>query len=343
MRFVGNPVIFSQVWSMSSKNMNAGSKGRLPFLIALILLASSLIAQSQELVITGFPPGVGGDVDSSFFQPYYPRIQEIADTLQKYPSSLAIITGSADGIPYAKNDDSQNPGLALGRAHKLRDLMINNFHTDSDQIITQSSETKDKGDLFRSVSVRINWDFVHIESKIDTLAQRPTGQEKIIEIHEVEKSIYDAMGLYLGAGYSSSPFGGMPIIAGGITYGRIIYIEGIFGHTFWRNSFTYEGTDLSTIRRLAGGLALYYPVSDIPVGVAAGWIHTEEISRRFNEYVKMSEGPAAGIRITPVEYLSVTGLYNPSKHNISGKEKSEVKNNQFIFSMNFHLIFGGGK
>jgi hypothetical protein len=77
--------------------------------------------------------------------------------------------------------------------------------------------------------------------------------------------------------------------------------------------------------------------------VAAGWIHTEEISRRFNEYVKMSEGPAAGIRITPVEYLSVTGLYNPSKHNISGKEKSEVKNNQFIFSMNFHLIFGGGK
>ena len=151
------------------------------------------------------------------------------------------------------------------------------------------------------------------------------------------------MGLQLGAGYSSSPFGGMPIISGAITWKRFIFVEGIFGHTIWNDSFKFNDYDLDTRLRMAGGLASVYPLSDVPVGLVGGWIRIEEISQRYYEYVKKSEGPVIGIRITPIEYLSITALQNTAKHNIAGNIKSRLKDNQFLFFATIHILFGGGK
>jgi hypothetical protein len=94
---------------------------------------------------------------------------------------------------------------------------------------------------------------------------------------------------------------------------------------------------------MAGGLAVVYPLSEIPVGIAGGWIRVEEISQKYNEYVRMSEGPVIGLRITPHENLSITVIQNTAKHNIIGNLESRLKNGQFIVFATVNFLFGGGK
>ncbi|MEE9554962.1 MAG: hypothetical protein V3W18_11750 [candidate division Zixibacteria bacterium] len=123
----------------------------------------------------------------------------------------------------------------------------------------------------------------------------------------------------------------------------MIFIEGIVGHTFWDNSFRFDGSSLDTRRRMAGCMASIFPLSNIPVGITGGWLRIEEISQRYNEYVKMSEGPVIGLRATPFDFLSITAVQNTAKHNLAGEIKSRLKNGQFIFSATIHIVFGGGK
>jgi len=313
---------------------------RLITIIAGFLLTFLALAQSQEVVITGFPVGVGNSVDSSFFEHYYPNLQEIADTLQKYPLAQAIITGFADGIRYRLNNDSNNPSLAIGRAHVLRNLFINKFNVDTDQIVVQSTDVKVKGDIQRSVSIRVNREIERLGAQLDTLANRPPLEKHITEIiREPSASI----GLQLSAGYSSSPFGGIPILAGAVTWKRLVFIETVVGHTIWNDSFRFGNTDLNTRLRMAGGQAVFYPLTNIPVGLIAGWIRFEEVSRSYSKYVQMSEGLNMGIRVIPYNYLSITGVYNPAKHHTVRELKSISKNNQFLFYATLNIVIGGEK
>lgn len=313
-------------------------------IIILCFVASLLVAaQSQEVVITGFPLGVGSSIDSSLFVPYYPQLRALTDTLHKYPLALAIVTGGTDGARYYQNNDSQNPGLAIGRAHTLRNLLVSKFAVDSTQIVIQSSDVKAKGGPYRIASIRIGWELANLEARLDTLAQRPSVEKHVTEVKEISRELPENMGLQLGAGFSSSPFGGIPILTGAITWKRFIFIEGVIGHTFWSNSFRFDGSDLDTRRRMAGGLASIYPLTDIPIGLVGGWIRIEEISQRYNEYVKMSEGPVIGLRVTPFDFLSIMGVHNTAKHNIAGDIKSRLRDNQFLFSATIHIVFGGGK
>ena len=55
---------------------------RLAILVIGCLAIVTSMAWSQEVVITGFPVGVAGDVGDEFFQPYYPELQSIADALE---------------------------------------------------------------------------------------------------------------------------------------------------------------------------------------------------------------------------------------------------------------------
>jgi len=312
-------------------------------IIAGIVVSLLVVAQPQEVVITGFPLGVGGSVDPDFFKPYYPQLHVLTDTLDKYPLAIAVVTGGADGSRFYQNNDSQNPGLAIGRANTLRNLLINRFDVDSNQIVIQSSDVKAKGSPYRYASVRIDWKIANLEARLDTIAKRPPVEKHFTEIKENFSEQSENMGLQLGAGFSSSPFGGIPIITGAITWKRFVFVEGIVGHTFWDNSFRFEGADLDTRRRMAGGLVSIYPLSKIPVGLVGGWIRIEEISQRYNEYVKMSEGPVIGLRVTPVDFLSITAVQNTSKHNIIGDIKSRLKNKQFLLFATVHIVFGGRK
>jgi hypothetical protein len=257
--------------------------------------------------------------------------------------SLAIVTGGSDGARFSKNHDAQNPGLAVGRAQALRNLLVDKFEIDPGRIIVQSNYSANKGGPYRYAAIRVLHEFSRMEERIDSLEKRPPVETRITEVKEIHKSMSENMGLQVGAGISSSPFGGIPIVTGAISWKRFVYIEGIVGHTFWDNSYRFEDADLSTRRRITGGLATVYPLSKIPVGVTGGWLRVEEISQRYNEYVRMSEGPVIGLRITPVDYLSITAVQNTAKHNIIGDLESRLKNGQFIIFATVHFLFGGGK
>lgn len=298
---------------------------------------------TQEVIITDFPVGVAGSIDENFFEPYYAGLQAIADTLHRFPLARAIVTGGADGLEYRRNHDAVNPGLALGRAHVLRELMINRFRTDSTQLIVQSRDVEMEGGQYRYAGIRVARDLTDLESRLNALENRPPVEKHFTEIRDVIGDFKEDLGLQLGLGFSTSPFGGIPMVSGAVSWKRIIYVEGIAGHTFWNGTFKFENTDLDTKRRLIGGQLIVYPSDRWRVGIVGGWIRIEEIAQEYYEYVKLSDGPMLGLRASPFDFLSVTGVYNPAKHRLAGDRKSHSDNDQFLLSLTAHIGFGGEK
>ena len=84
-------------------------------ILALLVICSSALS-AQEVVIPDFPAGVGSDVAPAFFEPYYPQLQALADTLTKHSAAHIVVTGGADGLRYNRYNNVRNPALALGRA-----------------------------------------------------------------------------------------------------------------------------------------------------------------------------------------------------------------------------------
>lgn len=320
-----------------------GSMRKAVIIGVIIIISLFVNVRAQEIMITGFPLGIGGDIDPGFFESYHHQLSALADTLNRYPLSFAVVTGGADGIHFNENHDAKNPGLAVGRAQALRNLLVDEFGIDPGRIIIQANFSVEKGGPYRYAAVRVSRELSYLEARIDSLEKRPPEETRVTEVKEIYRSMSENMGLQLGAGLSSSPFGGIPIITGAITWKRFIFVEGIVGHSFWDNSYNFEGAELATRRRIAGGLATVYPTSKIPVGITGGWIRVEEISQRYNEYVRMSEGPVIGLRVTPTDYLSITAVQNTAKHNIIGDIESRLKNGQFIVFATVHVLFGGGK
>ena len=299
---------------------------------------------SQEVVIIGFPVGVGGSIEPELFQPYYPELKAIADTLRHNPMARAIVIGGADGIEYHESHDAKNPGLALGRAHILRNLLVTEFGVDSTQLAIETQESPIVGDAYRFASVRIvPAPTSDTDARLDALENRPPVEKHFTEIRDVPTTFIENLGLQISAGLTSSPFGAMPVVAGAVTWKRIVYVEAVFGHTVWDNTYRFLGVDLETRRRQAGFLAAFYPQEDLPIGVVAGWVRIEEISQRYYDYVRMSEGPMFGVRAVPLDFLSVTAVYNPSKHRVAGETLSQSKNSQFLVSIMVHKTFGGGR
>ncbi len=301
------------------------------------------MAFSQELVISDFPLGVGGSVNPELFKPYYADLKAISDTLHHYPLARAIITGGADGEKYREAHDAKNPGLAVGRAHILRNLLITEFKVDSTQIVIQSNDEKAVGPKKRFASIRIDRTLAGLEARIDTLENRPPVERHFTEVKEVKTDFMESFGLQLGAGASTSPFGGMPIVAGAVTWKKVIYVEAMVGHTLWKNSFQFAGSDLATRRRMAGVSLIVYPFHKYRLGIVGGWARIEEISQLYYKYVQMSEGPLLGLRLTPFEFLSITGSFNPSRHRLAGDIFSIPESDQFLISIMVHKLFGGEK
>ncbi|MEW6051770.1 MAG: hypothetical protein AB1644_12025 [Candidatus Zixiibacteriota bacterium] len=308
---------------------------------SILVLAS--IACTQEVLIADFPLGVGGTVSQNFFKPYYPQLQAVADTLRKYPLARGVVTGGADGVRFAANNDAKNPGLALGRAHALRNVLIRDFHVDSTQLLIQSVDVAARGGRYRSVSVRIERDLMGNESRPATPIQASQIERPNVESKSLASLLTENMGLRLSAGVSSSPFGGIPIVAGAISWKKVVFIEGLVGHTFWNNSYRFQGVKLDTWRRMAGGQLTVFPLKKARVGFVGGWFRIEEISQKYYEFVKLSEGPVLGMRVTPFAHASVTGSYNPARHRIAGDRISRPKNDQFLISVTLHTDLGGAR
>lgn len=322
-------------------------------LLTICLLLFASILPAQEVVISGFPVGVGGSVDQDFFEPYYPQIKAIADTLRKYPDAYIIITGSADGINYHQQNDARNPSLALGRAHIVRNLLVKQFDVDSNQIFIQSNDVRNIGEKFRSAKIKVmrfkdsgnglDKELVDLKARIDSLENKPPIEKHFTDVQEISNTLADNFGLQLSAGLSSSPFGGIPTVAGAVTWKRKIFVEAIFGHTFWNDTYIFEDEELDTKLRMAGGKLTVYPTQKFKVGIVGGWIHIEKISQHYFEYVQMTEGPIIGIKARLADKVGLSILYNSAKYRVSEINYSTNKNNQFLIAFDFSTIFGGGK
>ena len=306
---------------------------------------------SQEIVITDFPVGVGNSISKDFFQPYLEQLRQFSKTLKQDPQLFAIITGSADGKLYRENHDLKNSAIALSRAHALKNFMINQFSVESSKLIISTEETKTKGALNRFASIRIisdisgikqkiNDEFGNLDARLTTVENQPPIEKHFTEIKSAPPPP-DYFGLRLSAGFTSSPFGGIPVVVAAVRWKDKIYFEASFGHTFWNNSFMFEGDDLDTKRRLFGGLISYYPIEDLPIGVVGGWLRIEEVSQKYYEFVKLSEGPMIGVEAIPFDFLTASVIYNPTKHRLAGLFESKSENDQFLISLKIFKLFGG--
>lgn len=304
-----------------------------------LLLLSGAIVSAQDLVVTGFPLGVGGSVDRDFFEPYRADLKTVADTLHKYPSALAVIVGGADGERYRENNDAKNPGLALGRAHALRNWLIRQLNVDSTQLIIQSKDVAQVGPNYRSVSIRV----IRERRSDAQISSTPPPPLAGIAAPLPVSDLTEHMGLQIGAGLSTSPYGAIPYVSGAVTWKRLIFFEGTLGYTFWNGAFMYQGVELDTRRRLAGGQLVVYPFNRLPLGIVAGWVRVEELSQAHYSYVRLSEGPIIGARTTLFDIVTVTGAINPVKQRVAGVPISRIKNDQFMLSVGVHKTFGGSR
>lgn len=317
----------------------------LVFWVALMALLVP-VAGAQETVITGFPLGVGETVGPEFFEPYHPQLQALADALAADPRARVILVGRADGTRYSSDHDAKNPGLSVGRAHALRNVLVFVFNVDSTQILIQSSDVPVRGDQYRSVSARIE---KPAEPPAPVVAMAPLPEAEIpvpsesapISVTENTNYFSDQMSLRLSGGVSSSPYGALPVVAGAVIWKRTVALEVVLGHTFWSDTYQFQGANLSTWQRMVSGRITAFPWHDKPVGLVAGWARIEEIAQSYYEYVKLSEGPVLGMVLTPFRHLSFTGLYNPARHRVEGYDISSAKNGQFLLGVSLFTDLGG--
>ncbi len=316
---------------------------RLLLIVAGTLCIGLGFVQAQEVTITDFPIGVGGSVKAQFFEPYKVELKAIADTLGKYPMIRAVVTGTSDGERYKNSNDAKNPALAIGRAHALRNILIRKFGVDTKQLMIQSEDFQNKGASYRRATVRIVWTIADLNTRIKAVETRKPVEKHFTEIREVPIVMPELLGMQVGGGLTTSPMGLIPVVNVAVSWKKIFYVEGMLGHTFWNNSYPFEGGKLDTKKRLSGGQVIIYPWKEKPVGIIMGWIRFEQIAQKYYEYVRMSEGPLLGLRSNPTEFLSISASYNPAKQRIVGTNISNSDNGQFIISVTGHISLGGDR
>lgn len=318
-------------------------------LLAGLLAFTVTAARAQEVVITGFPLGVGGTIEQQFFEPYYPQLQAVADRLAADPLARAVVVGQADGVRYAQDNDAKNPGLSLGRAHALRNVLVREFGVDSTRILIQSADVPARGDEYRSVSVRIealpeDVEEPEVEIVPAAVVTAPAPSEPApVTVTEYNDYSTDRMSLRLSAGATSSPFGGMPTVGGAVIWKGTVSFEFVMGHTFWDDTYQFQGQNLSTWQRMASFRLAVYPWHNKPISFIGGWSRVEEIAQSYYEYVRLSEGPVLGVGVIPIKHLSLTGLYNPSRQRVEGYDMSSAKSGQFLLGISVFTDLGGGR
>jgi hypothetical protein len=321
---------------------------RITVLVVSLLALTASLAGAQEVVIKGFPLGVGASIGQEFWEPYTAALSDWAATLKSNPQALGIIVGRADGTRYRDASDAKNPGLSLGRAHALRNLLVSQFGVDSTRLLIQTNDVPDRGEEYRSVSVRLvlppeQKEVTAVPVNVSAPANEAPVTEPPTELTEVTNNFYDQMTLRLGGGASSTPFGGIPMLTGAVVWRGSVALNVVVGHSFWNDSYEFKGASLKTWLRMVGGGLTVYPWRNKPIGVVGGWMRVEQIAQSYYEYVKLSEGPVLGVSATPVKHLSLSALYNPSRQRLEGTDLSSSKGGQFLFGVSVFTDFGGSR
>lgn len=311
-------------------------------LLAILLIPLGVVSHAQDVVISDFPLGVGGSVDPKLFEPYQAKLQSVADALRDNPSALAIITGGADGEKYQESHDAKNPGLALGRAHVLRRWLIDHFSIDSTRLIVQSLDADAIGSQYRFASIRVVVPPKEKETIVRIEPAPVTTEPVAAPVVQVQPPV-EHLGLQIGGGVAVARFGGMPIVSGAITWKQKYYVEAVGGYTFWNGSYESDSLNFSTRRRMAGCNLIVFPFEQTRLGFLVGWVRIEKISREYYKYVRLSEGALFGLRAEPLNWLSVTGAWVPSKERNAFADLADAKNANYMFTVTAHKLFGGAR
>lgn len=301
-------------------------------------------AVAEEIVIRGFPLGVGENLDDQFLAPYYSQLAALAESLRIDPLAELVVRGSRDDSRYRNDHDAKNAGLSVGRADLVEKYLVQNFGADSNRISIETQLEKGHGDRYRYVSIRLVRRFGSLLARIDTLERQinSLGQQPLAERPQpARKPEVNDFVIEMTAGISTTPFGAVPTGTGAFVYRRWLYIQGILGHTWWDSRSNFSGRRLYTWHRLAGGMIIAYPSFSRPVGLAAGWLRHEDISQSYYRYVRMTEGPIFGARVSPFKRILVGLYYNPMKR-VIGTDRAKISANQFLVSVSYQLI-GSGK
>lgn len=313
----------------------------------VLIAALTRVAAAQEVVINGFPLGVGSSVDPAFWEPHYAELARFADVLNANPEARAVIVGRADGTRYRISSDAKNPGLALGRAHALRNVLVSRFGVDSTRLVIQSSDLLVPGGEYRSVCARIELPPLPVVAEQAppalVVAQEPPAVQPAPVEYIENNTFNDQMTIRLGFGASSTPFGALPMVTGAVIWRQTVALHMVLGHTFWNDSYQFKGANLETWNRMVGGGVTVYPWRDKPVGFVGGYVRVEEIAQSYYEYVRLSEGPVLGVSVTPLKHVSLSALYNPARQRVEGTDLSSAKNGQFLLGLSVFTDFGGAR
>ncbi|OGC94740.1 MAG: hypothetical protein A2W25_16135 [candidate division Zixibacteria bacterium RBG_16_53_22] len=321
-----------------SKTNKASTSG----LGLLILLVAIGAVEAQEVIIRGFPLGAGESVDRQFFKPYLPQLEALAESLNVDPLAEIVVRGSRDAVRYRAGHDAKNAGLSVGRADLVEKILVQRLNADSNRISIETMKEDEEGQEFRYVSVRVVHRFGGLSARLDSLQKqldslrnRPLGQQP--GAHPLVSDLV----IEMTAGLSTTPFGVVPTGTGAFVYKRWLYIQGIVGHTWWDSRSSFAGRRLYTWHRLAGAMITVYPRFSGPVGLSAGWLRHEDISQAYYRYVRMTEGPVLGARVSPYPRVLIGAYYHPLKK-VYGTDRANIRWNQFLVSLSYQLI-GGGK
>lgn len=299
-------------------------------------------ANAQEVVIRGFPLGKGESVSRGFFAPYHSKLAALAESLKVDPLAEIIVRGSRDAIRYRQDHDAKNAGLSVGRADLIEKILVQEFGADSNRVSIETLAEEERGEDYRYVTVRVVHRFGALGARLDSLEQllNSLGDRPLAQLLPPQTQPSDLV-IEAGVGLSATPFGPVPIVTGAFVYRRWLYFQGEFGHTWWDTRSNFAGQRLFTWHRLAGGMVIAYPDFSRPVGLVAGWLRHEDISQSFYRYVRMTEGPVFGARISPYECFQIGFYYHPLKR-VVGTDRAKIKATQFLVSVTY-LLIGGGK
>ena len=307
----------------------------------LILLMAASAIEAQEVIIRGFPLGAGESLDKQFFESYLPQLAALAESLNVDPLAEIVVRGSRDAVRYRADHDAKNVGLSVGRADIVEKILVQRLNADSNRISIETMKEDEEGQEFRYVSVRLVHRFSGLSARLDSLQRQLDSLRNRPPIQQLAtQELVSDLVIEITAGLSTTPFGVVPTGTGAFVYKRWLYIQGIVGHTWWDSRSNFAGRRLYTWHRLAGGMITVYPRFSGPVGLSAGWLRHEDISQAYYRYVRMTEGPAIGARISPYPRVLIGVYYHPLKK-VYGTDRANIRWNQFLLSMTYQLIGGG--
>jgi hypothetical protein len=297
----------------------------------------------NEVVIRGFPLGAGESLDAGFFAPYDAQLSAMVDSLKADPLAEIVVRGSRDAVRFRTDHDAKNAGLSLGRADVVEKYLVQRLDADSNRIFIETIKEDGQGESYRYISVRLIHRFQSLMARIDSLEQQLASlRDHPVALHQVPPPAPEPKDLVIEmtAGLSASPFGPIPVATGAFVYREWLYIQGLLGHTWWDSRSNFAGARLYTWHRVAGGMIIAYPHFTGPVGLAAGWLRHEDISQSFYRYVRMTEGPIFGARVSPYKRIQLGLYYHPLKR-VYGTDRAKIHSDQFLLSVTYQLIGGG--